>query len=199
MEIIFRQSQAKIKKPKHLKKNVFIVYSPRPVKIEPATSTKIDTEIVVLLPKNSKGLITSVFREDEINKFNSEQQRLWVGILNKSYEETLEIKKNNSLGFVVIEPEHLIFKHETTKNKKKKTLLLKTMQYKPKKINRNVEVFLIIMALLMLVETQLIKLLRLPLVLLKLPQTILTTLQNKGSIKSFPKVEQKWKGCFPKY
>ena len=144
-------------------------------------------------------MITSVFREDEINKFNSEQQRLWVGILNKSYEKTLKIKKNNPLRFVVIEPEHLIFKHETTKNKKKKTLLLKTMQYKPKTINGNVEVFLIIMALLMLVETQLIKLLRLPLVLLKLPQTILTTLQNKGSIKSFPKVEQKLKRCFPKY
>ena len=132
MEIIFRQSQAKIKKLKHLTKNAFIIYSPRAVKIEPATSTKIDTEIVVLLPKNSKGFITSIFREDKINEFNSEQQRLRVEILNKSCGETLEIKKNNPLGFVVIEPEHLKFKHETTKNKRKKTLLSKTTQYKPK-------------------------------------------------------------------
>ena len=84
------------------------------------------------MPKNSKGFITSIFREDKINEFNSEQQRLWVEILNKSYGETLEIKKNNPLGFVVIEPEHLKFKHETTKNKRKKTLLSKTTQYKPK-------------------------------------------------------------------
>ena len=37
------------------------------------------------------------------------------------------------------------------------------------------------------------------LVLLKLPQTILTILLNKGLIKSYLKVEQKWKECFPKY
>ena len=34
-----------------------------------------------------------MFRGDEINKFNSEQQRLWVELLNKSYEETVEIQK----------------------------------------------------------------------------------------------------------
>ena len=82
MEIIFRQSQAKIKKPKHWRKNVFIIYSPRVVKIEPATGTKIDTDIIVLLPKNSKGFITSILREDEINEFSNDQQRLWVEILN---------------------------------------------------------------------------------------------------------------------
>ena len=93
MEIFFKRSQEKIKKPKHLKNNVFVIYSPRAVKIEPATSTKIDTEIIVSLPKKSKGFITSIFREEEINEFSSNQQRLWVEILNKSYEETLEIKK----------------------------------------------------------------------------------------------------------
>ena len=130
MEIILKRSQAYVKKPKHLKKNVFILYSPRTVKIEPATSKRIDTEIIVSLPKNSKGFVTG----DEINEFNSEQQRLWVEILNKSYEETVEIKKNNPLGFVIIEPEHLKFKHETgtTKNEKKKALLSKSTTYKPR-------------------------------------------------------------------
>ena len=128
MEIILKRSLANVKKPKHLKKkkkNVFILYSPRTVKIEPATSKRIDTEIIVSLPKNSKGFVTSIFRRDEINEFNSEQQQLWVEILNKSYEETVEIKKKNPLGFVIIEPEHLKFKHETEtiKNKKKKALL----------------------------------------------------------------------------
>ena len=61
------------------------------VKVEPATSTKIDTEIIISLPKNSKRFITSIFREEEINEFSSKQQRLWVEILNKSYEETIEI------------------------------------------------------------------------------------------------------------
>ena len=49
--------------------------------------------------------------------------------LTKKYSKLK--KKKNPLGFVVIEPEHLKFKHEMIKNKKKETLS-KSMQYKPK-------------------------------------------------------------------
>ena len=34
-----------------------------------------------------------MLREDKINEFSNDQQQLWVEILNKSFEETLEIKK----------------------------------------------------------------------------------------------------------
>ena len=54
---------------------------------------KIDTEMVVFIPKNSKGFFTSIFREDEINDICCQKQRLWIKILNKFFEETLEIKK----------------------------------------------------------------------------------------------------------
>ena len=104
MEITLKRSQANVKKPKHLQKNVFILYSPRSVKIEPSSFQKTDTEIIFLLPQNSRGFVTSIFRGDEIIEFNRDQQKLWVEILNKSYEETIEIKKNNPLEFVVIEP-----------------------------------------------------------------------------------------------
>ena len=67
-----------------------------------------------------------------MNEFSSEQQWLWIEIWNISYKETLEIKKDNPLGFVVIEPEHLKFKHETAKNKKKKSSLSEMTQYRPK-------------------------------------------------------------------
>ena len=90
---------------KAFEKNIFITYWPRAVKIEPATSTKIDTELVLLLAQNSKGFTTSIFRGDEINEFCSEK-RLSIEILNKSFEDTVEIKKNQPLGFLVIEPEH---------------------------------------------------------------------------------------------
>ena len=66
MEIIVKRSLANVKKPNHLKKNIFILYSPRTVKIEPATRKRIDTEIIVSLPKNSKGFVTSIFRGDEV-------------------------------------------------------------------------------------------------------------------------------------
>ena len=91
-------------------------------------------EIIVLLPKNWKGFVTSVFRGEKISEFNGEQQRLWAEILSKSYEDTVKIKKNSPLGFVVIEPKHLKFKHEaeTTMNKKKKASLSKMTAYKPR-------------------------------------------------------------------
>ena len=42
-----------------------------------------------------------------------------IEILNKSFEDTVEIKMNQLLGFLVIKPEHLKFKYETTTKKKK--------------------------------------------------------------------------------
>ena len=74
-----------------MKKNIFIVYCPRSVRIEPATSLKIDTEMVVFLPTNSKGFVTSIFQGDEINEISGQKQRLWIEILNKSFKETVEI------------------------------------------------------------------------------------------------------------
>ena len=76
MEIIFQITGRSIKNPEHLKRNVFIVYSPRTVRTEPATCSRVDTELVLLLPKNSMGFITSIFRGHEINEFCSEKQRL---------------------------------------------------------------------------------------------------------------------------
>ena len=40
-------------------------------------------------------------------------------ILNKSYKVTLEIKKDSVLGVVLVEPEHLTFKHESKKRHQK--------------------------------------------------------------------------------
>ena len=56
---------------------------------------------------------------------------MWVEILNIYFEETLEIKKNQPLGFLVIEAKHLKFKYETTKKKKKADQKNLSM-YKPK-------------------------------------------------------------------
>ena len=126
--IIFEKSRSSFKKPKHLKNNVSIVYCPRAVKIEPATSMKIDTEMAVFLPKNSKRFVISIFRRDKINEIHGEKQRLWIEILNKSFEDTIEIKKNHPLGFFVIGPEDLKFKYETSNMTPQKNI----STYKPK-------------------------------------------------------------------
>ena len=91
MEIIFQKNKSIYQKSRTFEKKIFIVYSPRTVRIEPAICSRIGTELVLFLPKNSKGFITSIFGGDEINEFCSEKQRLWIEILNKSFRETIEI------------------------------------------------------------------------------------------------------------
>ena len=51
---------------------------------------KINTEMALLLPQNSKGFVTSIFQGDKINEIYGQKQRLWIEILNKSFEETVE-------------------------------------------------------------------------------------------------------------
>lgn len=63
-KIIFEKDNSSVKNPGHLQKNVFILYSPRAVKIEPATYRKIDTEVTVFLPQKSKGFFTSKLRSN---------------------------------------------------------------------------------------------------------------------------------------
>ena len=119
-----------MKKPWHLKKNICVIYSPRTVTVEPATCSKIDTEIVLILQRNAKP-----FRRNQIFEINGETQRLWIKILNKSYNEPIKISKNTVLGFIVIEPEFLSYKHETAnaKTKKKEKILPKTWSFWTKK------------------------------------------------------------------
>ena len=127
MKIIFKMSNRGVRNPKHLRKNIFIIYSSKKVKIEPSTCLNIDTEIILSLPEKSNGFVTSIFRGDEVNELRQKKQRLQIEILNKSFEDTIEIKRHSPLGFVVIEPEHLKLKHETPKNKKKKYTISKTL------------------------------------------------------------------------
>ena len=126
--IIFEKSSSSFKKPKHLKKFVFLYIS---FKNEPPTSMEIDTEMIAFLPRNSKGFVTSIFWGDEINEICSQKQRFWIEVLHKSFEETVEIKKNQPLGFLDIEPENLKFKYATV-SKKKKADQKKILTYKPK-------------------------------------------------------------------
>ena len=127
MKIIFKMSNRGVRNPKHLRKNIFIIYSSKKVKIEPSTCLNIDTEIILSLPQKSNGFVASIFSGDEVNELRQKKQRLQIEILNKSFEDTIEIKRHSPLGFVVIEPEHLKLKHETPKNKKKKYTISKTL------------------------------------------------------------------------
>ena len=68
-KITFEKDNKVVKNLRHLQTNVFILFSPRQFKIEPATFRKIDTEVAAFLPADSKGSLTSIFREEEIMNF----------------------------------------------------------------------------------------------------------------------------------
>ena len=112
--------------------------------------------MVVVLSRNSKRFVISIFREDEINEICSQKHRLSVNVLNKSFEKTLEIKKNQPLGLLAIEPENLKFEYATA-NEKKKTDQKKISTLQTKNDRGNLAVFLTVMTLLTPGEILLIK------------------------------------------
>ena len=118
------------------------------IKIEPASFKRIDTEIVVFLPDNG----------DELKKVFDGEHRLWIAILTRSFKDNIVMKKNKSLGFLVVEPEKPHFKYVPPKKEqknKKEGVLLDTKE------KDNSGDSLIDMILPMQVETLLIKLVKL--------------------------------------
>ena len=89
-KIKFEKDNKLVKNLRHLQRNVFMLYSPLQFKIEPESCKKIDTEVTAFLPTNSKGFLISKFRGDEINKLFHGKHRLWVEIINKSFEDHIK-------------------------------------------------------------------------------------------------------------
>ena len=87
---------------------------------------------MLILPESLHGFVISKFRGDEVHQISAKKQRLWIEILNKSFEKNLVAKKNSPIGFVIIKPENLPRKHATKKNKKNK-ISNETSNKKPKK------------------------------------------------------------------
>ena len=119
-KITFEKDSTQVKNPKHLPRNVFILYSSWAVKLELASCRKIDTVLTAFLPTNSKGYIISKLRGDKINELFNGKHRLWIEILNKSFEDHIEIKKGQLLGLLVVEIENSKFQHVPQKKKTKK-------------------------------------------------------------------------------
>ena len=64
---MFEKDSKGMKNPTYLQRNVFLLYSLRKIKIEPASCIKIDTEVTAFLPAKSKGFVKLKFRSDETN------------------------------------------------------------------------------------------------------------------------------------
>ena len=85
-------------KIQNMKRNVFIIYSPRHIKIEPASFRRVDTEIFgFFLPQKSRGFITSRFNGNKSKEVFDGEHRLWIEILNRSFVDNIVIKKTTLL------------------------------------------------------------------------------------------------------
>ena len=58
-----------VKNPRHLQRNIFMLYSPRQFKTEPSSYKEIATELTGFLPTNSKGFLTSNVERTKIINF----------------------------------------------------------------------------------------------------------------------------------
>ena len=103
-----------------------------------------------------------------------------IKILNKSFEDNIEISKGQLLNFFVGEPENLKSQHHVPIEKKGKKG--KEKLYLENEKGRR-EAFGTAMTLHIQIEMWLTKQLKLRWVRLKGPQTILTIWQNRESIK----------------
>ena len=92
------------------------------ISIEPAINHKIDTDIFVSLPQNSKGFVTSRLKNDKINEVLSGWHRLRLEILSKCFEDIIKIKEGQVIGFFVAEPENLKSQHVLYSKKAKKKM-----------------------------------------------------------------------------
>ena len=91
-----------MKNSKHLQNNVFVLYSPRVLNqhFEPVTYRKINTEVTARLPENSKGFLTSIFRENKIDELFYGKHRLCLEILKNFLEDPIEKRSSQLLGFL---------------------------------------------------------------------------------------------------
>ena len=95
----------KIKRPKLLENNVFVLYSPQKLKFEPGEKKIVDMKIKIKFPSNMMGscrllfglsnyglrLLNSVYLSGETN--------LHFEILNSSLTQTLQINNRHEIGY----------------------------------------------------------------------------------------------------
>ena len=86
--LVFTRDGKPIKKPTPLNEGVVLIYAPRKLKFPCSEFTKYDTEIVIILPDNSRGFFCAKYK-DNIEQFLCKQERLWIEILNKSVFEAV--------------------------------------------------------------------------------------------------------------
>ena len=94
--LTFTRDSKNVKRPLPLEKRGAFNFTQK-IEISAMQFERHDTEVTVTLPEHYHGYFTSKFKLDEIETVTSKQQRIWIGILNRSLTETILIQKKTDL------------------------------------------------------------------------------------------------------
>ena len=101
------QFNYKIKRPKLLENNVFVLYSPQRLKFEPGEKKMVDMKLNIKFPTDVKGSCRLLFQlaNDGLQLQNSNylsvDTNLHFEILNSNLTQTIEIKSKGEIGYFI--------------------------------------------------------------------------------------------------
>ena len=95
----------KIKKPKLLENNVFVLYSPHKLTFQPGEKKIIDMKLNIKFPTNVRGSCRLLFQlsnaglQPQNSNYLSADTNLHFEILNSNMTQTVEIKSKGEIGY----------------------------------------------------------------------------------------------------
>ena len=95
----------KIKRPKLLENNVFVLYSPQRLKFEPGEKKIVDMKLNIKFPTDVRGSCRLLFQlsnaglQLQNSNYLSADTNLHFEILNSNLTQTIEIKSKSEIGY----------------------------------------------------------------------------------------------------
>ena len=95
----------KIKRPKLLENNVFVLYSPQRLKFEPGEKKMVDMKLNIKFPSDIRGSCRLLFQlsnaglQLQNSNYLSADTNLHFEILNSNLTQTIEIKSKGEIGY----------------------------------------------------------------------------------------------------
>ena len=112
----------KIKRPKLLENNVFVLYSPQKLQFTPGEKKIVDMKLNITFPTNISGScrlliqLSNAGLELQNSNYLSGNTNLHFEILNSNMTQTLEIKSKGEIGYFTLNCVGTEIKYEFTKD-----------------------------------------------------------------------------------
>ena len=97
----------KIKRPKLLENNVFVLYSPQRLKFEPGEKKMVDMKLNIKFPTDIRGSCRLLFQlsnaglQLQNSNYLSADTNLHFEIFNSNLTQTIEIKSKGEIGYFI--------------------------------------------------------------------------------------------------